>query len=106
MARTAVEYRCAACGYQSPKWLGRCPDCGSWGSVSEESVANSRGSNVTEPLSTPMPLVDVDPSATPRHATGVSEFDRVLGNGLVAGSVTLIGGEPGMGKSTLVLQVL
>jgi DNA repair protein RadA/Sms len=71
-------------------------------------VANGHGHGVFvgEPLSVPVPLVDVDPSATPRRATGVAELDRVLGDGLVAGSVTLIGGEPGMGKSTLVLQAL
>jgi DNA repair protein RadA/Sms len=73
--------------------------------VSEESAGHGSSHSI-EPLSTPVPLVDVDPLAVPRHATGVSEFDRVLGNGLVGGSVTLIGGEPGMGKSTLVLQVL
>ena len=106
MARTAVEYRCAACGYASPKWLGRCPDCGAWGSVAQDAIANGNGSARVQPLSTPVPLVDVDPMAAPRRTTGIAELDRVLDNGLVAGSVTLIGGEPGMGKSTLVLQTL
>jgi DNA repair protein RadA/Sms len=103
MSRVAVVFCCAACGYQSPKWLGRCPDCGAWGSLSQETP----GHEATEvAASIPVPLVEVDPLGATRRTTGVPELDRVLGGGFVAGSVTLIGGEPGMGKSTLALQTL
>ena len=97
-------YRCAACGYDTPKWLGRCPDCGAWGSLAQGAQSSKR--DAVEPLTVPVPLADVDPVGAACRPTGVTELDRVLGSGLVAGSVTLIGGEPGMGKSTLVLQAL
>jgi DNA repair protein RadA/Sms len=105
MTRTLVRHACSACGHESPKWLGRCPECGEWGTL-EASAAATRSAARPEPLSSPMPLADVDPLGAPRRATEVPELDRVLGGGLVAGSLTLIGGEPGMGKSTLVLQAL
>jgi DNA repair protein RadA/Sms len=105
MTRTLVRYRCTACAHESPKWLGRCPECGEWGSL-EVSAAAVRPGLRAEPASVPIPLADVDPSGAPRRPTEVPELDRVLGGGLVAGSLTLVGGEPGMGKSTLVLQAL
>ena len=104
MTRTLVRYRCNGCAYESPKWLGRCPDCGEWGTI------ETSGAPVTahrpDPNTQPVALADVDPLGAPRRPTNVPELDRVLGGGLVAGSVTLVGGEPGMGKSTLVLQAL
>ena len=104
MTRTLVRYRCTGCAHESPKWLGRCPECGEWGSLDVAAVTGS--ATRSDPSTQPVPLAEVDPRGAPRRATGVPELDRVLGGGLVAGSVTLIGGEPGMGKSTLVLQAL
>ncbi|MET1000227.1 MAG: DNA repair protein RadA [Acidimicrobiia bacterium] len=103
MTRTHVRFGCEACGFESPKWLGRCPDCGEWGSFGQQTTV---GGVSVGAISPPVPLADVDISGVPRLATTVTEVDRVLDGGLVAGSVTLIGGEPGMGKSTLVLQAL
>lgn len=104
MARTHVRFRCDTCGYESPKWLGRCLDCGEWGTFGDGPVAE--GPAGIRPLSRPVALADVDPLGAPRRPTGISELDRVLDGGLVGGSVTLLGGEPGMGKSTLLLQAL
>jgi DNA repair protein RadA/Sms len=107
MTRTRVRYRCAECGFESPQWLGRCTDCGAWGSFGEAPVAPV--GVVAAPgvsLSRPVALAEVDAGGAPRRPTGCAELDRVLGGGLVAGSVTLVGGEPGMGKSTLLLQAL
>ena len=104
MTRTLVRYRCNGCAYESPKWLGRCPDCGEWGSLEVQGAAAGTPRAATG--AQPVPLADVDPLGAPRRPTTVPELDRVLGGGLVAGSLTLVGGEPGMGKSTLVLQAL
>lgn len=96
-------HRCEACGTEVPRWLGRCPGCGEWGSLIQiQAGPSSRGSQ----LDAPVPIGDVATSASERRATGIGELDRVLGGGLVPGSVTLLGGEPGMGKSTLLLQAL
>ncbi len=104
MTRTLVRYHCSACGHESAKWLGRCPGCDEWGSL--EAAPGAAASHRADPASRPVAIADVDPLGAPRRATGVPELDRVLGGGLVAGSLTLVGGEPGMGKSTLVLQAL
>ncbi len=104
MARTLVRYRCEVCGYDSPKWLGHCPECGEWGSFADGPQAVSTPAGI--PTSRPAPIADVDALGAAHMPTGVPELDRVLGGGLVAGSVTLLGGEPGMGKSTLLLQAL
>jgi DNA repair protein RadA/Sms len=109
MTRTRVRYRCESCGAESPKWLGRCADCGEWGSLVETTSSASAGDAASDvvPSSVVMPLLEVGTGtgAVPR-STAVDEFDRVLGGGVVPGSVTLLGGEPGIGKSTLLLQVL
>jgi DNA repair protein RadA/Sms len=103
MTRTLVRFGCAECGYESPKWLGRCPDCGSWGTLAEQARLADGTATVA---SAPRSIAAVGDGALQRRATGVSELDRVLGGGLVPGSVTLLGGEPGVGKSTLLLQTL
>jgi DNA repair protein RadA/Sms len=117
MTRTSVRsplFVCAACGYESPKWLGRCTECGTWGSVAESelpAVRSSPGRRGAGNLgvgsrNAPLPIAQVAAAGASLLPTEVSELDRVLGGGLVAGSVTLIGGEPGMGKSTLLMQTL
>ena len=99
-------FACAECGYESPKWLGRCPDCGSWNSMSER-VMGSRGQRVNggAPSAVAVELSELDGEEQPWTALGLAEFDRVLGGGVVAGSLMLVGGDPGIGKSTLLLQV-
>src|SRR5262249_32603692 len=99
MTRTLVRFACEECGHESPKWLGRCPECGAWGALAERTSAGQAATAE----STPRPIAAVGDAAANRLATGISEFDRVLGGGLVPGSVTLLGGEPGVGKSTLLL---
>jgi DNA repair protein RadA/Sms len=109
MARVRTVHRCTECGAATPRWAGRCTACGSWGTLVEEAEGRSRGS-ATSPGSaltaTPVALGEVGMASAEPVATGVEELDRVLGGGLVPGSVTLLGGEPGIGKSTLLLQVL
>lgn len=101
---------CGNCGYQSPKWLGRCPECGSWNSFSEETVSAAKkgGSSVPTPNDSEeaKSLSDVVIEPEFRFKTGIEEFDRVIGGGVNKGSSILLGGEPGIGKSTLALQVL
>lgn len=101
---------CQSCGYQAPKWLGRCPDCGQWETFVEEAQtaqAASRGRFSVSSLQTaPVPIDSVDLDQEERILTGIKEFDRVLGGGLVPGTLVLIGGDPGIGKSTLMLQAL
>lgn len=99
---------CGDCGYRCVKWLGRCPDCGLWDGLAEEAAA-ARGavSSSRKGLFSPARAIDdIDPALEPRLTTAVSEFDRTLGGGLVPGSVVLVGGDPGIGKSTLILQIL
>ncbi|HZB42292.1 MAG TPA: DNA repair protein RadA [Ilumatobacter sp.] len=105
MARMKIEYVCRDCGTNHPKWAGQCAGCGAWNSLVEE-VALPRELPQIGPVSSPRLLGDVDPLAGRPNATGIGELDRVLGGGIVPGSVTLLGGEPGIGKSTLLLQLL
>ncbi len=99
-------FTCQQCGSQSQKWLGRCPDCGAWNSFEEERTGATEPASTTSPLGnrTAVRFADVDRVVAERLTTGISEFDRVLGGGIVAGSLVLLGGEPGIGKSTLLLQ--
>ncbi len=114
MAKAKTIYTCQHCGAQSPKWLGRCPECQTWDSFVEETFddpgavnARQTGWRITDDLSSePVSIVDLDAESEPRLSCHIGEFDRVTGGGLVPGSVLLIGGDPGVGKSTLVLQVL
>jgi DNA repair protein RadA/Sms len=98
VAKKAVVFSCSECGSQSPKWLGRCPDCNAWNSFAQEE--GSRQEQTTGAV----PITAIDADVTPRVSTNIAALDRVLGGGLVAGAVTLVGGEPGIGKSTLLLQ--
>ena len=109
MARSSVSFVCQQCGATSPKWSGRCDDCGAWNTLAEERNEapsgpgkRSKGRRIT------LESLDLEPDAKPlpRHLSHISEFDRVSGGGLVPGSATLIGGDPGIGKSTLLLQLV
>src|SRR5690349_1355611 len=111
MAKSKSVYRCTDCGHEHPKWVGRCEACGAWNAVAEEPVvvrAPARGAARRAPAAAtgpaPARLRDVAAHPLERWRTGLPEFDFVLGGGLVPGSMILIGGEPGIGKSTLLLQ--
>ena len=108
MARSKTVYTCTECGGQSPKWQGQCPQCGVWNTLVETiaTPAPARFQSVAGKTGTVRRLASVDAAETPRFATGVDEFDRVLGGGLVPGGVILLGGDPGIGKSTLLLQAM
>ena len=106
MAKTRTIFICQECGHQVSKWLGKCPECNSWNSFSEErqlQASSSKSRNNFE-SSAPLTITQVQPVQENRMMTGIGEFDRVLGGGMVQGSLILIGGEPGIGKSTLTLQ--
>lgn len=106
MAKVRSLYCCQACGAQTQKWSGRCSDCGEWNTLQAEVVERrSTGMALMLDGSTPIPLDQVDVQREPRFATGVEELDRVLGGGVVPGSLVLLGGPPGIGKSTLLLQI-
>ncbi|HBH60321.1 MAG TPA: DNA repair protein RadA [Nitrospiraceae bacterium] len=103
MSRSKVLYQCQSCGYASPKWLGKCPDCGGWNSFSEEQrVTGLKRQGTAEPVA----LSEISASTGARYSTEIKELDRTLGGGVVMGSVVLIGGDPGIGKSTIILQSL
>ncbi|MDR0200124.1 MAG: DNA repair protein RadA [Streptococcaceae bacterium] len=108
MPKTKSNFVCQNCGYQSPRYLGRCPNCGEWSSFVEEveikEVKHAR-ETLSGEKSRPVKLGEVDNEDTPRITTEIEEFNRVLGGGVVPGSLVLIGGDPGIGKSTLLLQV-
>lgn len=109
MSKTKTVYQCQSCGYASPKWLGKCPDCESWNSfVEEKTVAPSRHTSSVQSFgkSEPVSLGSVPGVSEKRQSTRIKEFDRVLGGGIVPGSVVLVGGDPGIGKSTLLLQAI
>lgn len=111
MMRSKTTFLCQSCGYQSPRWMGRCPDCGRWNSLKEEQVGvagQGRRSGLLSHASKPKPtpIADIEVVGESRLKTGIGEFDRVLGGGVIPGSVVLIGGDPGIGKTTLLLQAL
>jgi len=107
MARARTLFRCQECGSTSPKWMGRCSDCGQYGTFVEETIAEASGKTSTHRSSCAQPrqLAEIQTLDEERFSTSIDEFDRVLGGGVVPGSLVLIGGEPGIGKSTLLLQV-
>ncbi len=111
MPRTRVQYVCSECGYSAPRWMGQCPECGAWNTLQEEAVAPARPASSARAPARPtptavhaQPIAHLSETAETRLPTGIDEFDRVLGGGVVPGSLILLGGEPGIGKSTLLLQ--
>ena len=111
MAKTKTVFYCKECGNESPKWIGHCPGCGAWNSYVEESVVvgkdnkSAKSSFLPEMKSKPVPVLEINAAKETRIDMGCGELNRVLGGGLVPGSLILLGGEPGIGKSTLLLQV-
>ncbi len=110
MAKAKTVYVCNACGYESGRWLGKCPDCGAWNTLAEhmvEAVSETQDKPMKRPAGMGMAakrLSEIGDEAQARRSCGIDELDRVLGGGIVEGSVTLVGGDPGVGKSTLLLQ--
>lgn len=110
MAKKKTVFECIECGHQDPKWLGRCPSCGEWNTMEQMNLNTKKGSADT--LNSPglsskgsVMLQDIDISEVPRFGSGFAEVDRVLGGGIMRGSAILLGGEPGIGKSTLMMQI-
>ena len=107
MAKDKSSFHCHACGAATPRWQGQCPQCGAWNTLVElRADASPRGRAPLAPAAAVQPLAEIEAQAIERQPTGQAELDRVLGGGVVAGSVVLIGGDPGIGKSTLLLQAL
>ncbi|MCI8360825.1 MAG: DNA repair protein RadA, partial [Clostridiales bacterium] len=106
MAKTKTVYVCSACGYENPKWSGRCPACGEWNTMNEELPAPAAPlSHALRRTAAAAPLAEIDIVDEHRYHTGIGELDRVLGGGIVKGSVVLLSGDPGIGKSTILLQI-
>jgi len=108
MAKVKLTYTCQSCGYVSPKWLGKCPDCQQWNSFSEEEqvkVSKAAPKSILGKESKPKTIKEIEHEHVERYETQMTEFDRVMGGGITVGSLTLIGGEPGIGKSTLLMEV-
>lgn len=110
MPKTKSLYVCSECGYESSKWYGKCPGCGEWNTMNEQQISNISSSRSKSGKSTiysakALKLKEIDSSIEKRISTGVSEFDRVLGGGIVEGSLVLLSGDPGIGKSTILLQI-
>src|SRR5579883_2089053 len=103
--KTKTQYACQQCGHTSAKWIGRCPACQEWNTFVEEKITSTAVDAPPSWDSSPIPFTDITGVETPRVSTGVAEFDRVLGGGVVAGALVLLGGDPGVGKSTLMLDV-
>ncbi|MDF1525510.1 MAG: DNA repair protein RadA [bacterium] len=106
MARRSSVFVCQKCGTNSPKWMGRCPDCSTWGSMIEEIRDSGRDKRSSTTAADPVSITNIPEDSSQRVFTGLEELDRVLGGGMVPGSVILLGGDPGIGKSTLILQIL
>ncbi|HVQ17859.1 MAG TPA: AAA family ATPase, partial [Actinomycetes bacterium] len=104
MTKTRSEFRCGECGWATTKWVGRCGECQAWGTV-EQVGARTRGITAGPVATAARPIVEIDVDQARTRPTGVDELDRVLGGGLIPGGVALLAGEPGVGKSTLLLDV-
>lgn len=106
MQKIKTKYICTNCGYESPKWLGKCPDCEQWNTFSEEQVTKnkSKSTNVISNVK-PIKITDIEIEKEERLITNIDEYDRVMGGGIMKNSITLVGGDPGIGKSTLLMQV-
>lgn len=107
-AKSKAVFVCSECGYEAPKWTGRCPACGEWNTMNEEIKAPPRASQAAGAPSlrrAPQRITELNPEGEQRYKTGLKELDRVLGGGIVKGGLMLIGGDPGIGKSTLLLQI-
>jgi len=115
--KNKTSFFCTSCGYQSTKWMGKCPACNEWETMREAPADDNPEDDHKTPEmilalnelgdeTRPLPLSQIDDAEQPRQETGIGEFDRVLGGGVVTGSVVLVGGDPGIGKSTLLLQIL
>jgi len=108
MSKITTKYVCQSCGYNSPRWVGKCPNCGEWNTFVEEASVPMKASRKPPGARSaiePVPLAEIDHDETPRLQTRMEEFDRVLGGGIVPGSLILLGGDPGIGKSTLMMQL-
>ena len=107
MGKQKTQYVCQQCGAQSAKWIGRCPACSEWNTYTEEIIQGTgpRQKSSFKTDSKLQAITEIRPVSRERMKTGLQEFDRLLGGGLVPGSMVLIGGEPGIGKSTLALQI-
>jgi DNA repair protein RadA/Sms len=113
MAKQRTQFLCNSCGSVHPKWMGKCPDCGTWDALQEyKAPTEDRRAPVLKNIdgditrgAEAVAVADITDADIPRYPTGIGEFDRILGGGVVPGSAVLVGGEPGIGKSTLLLQV-
>ena len=110
MTKVKTHYVCQSCGYQAPKWLGRCPGCEAWNTLVEERIVEEKAAERDllgfEKNAVPTPITEIVGEEKGRLRIGIGEFDRVLGGGIVFGSIILVGGDPGIGKSTLLLQAM
>ena len=106
-SQAKTQYSCQECGWSGSRWNGRCPQCSAWNSLSEELIpsSNPKRASLSKKLASPLSFSEISASSLSRFLVGIKEFDRVIGGGLVPGSFLLIGGDPGVGKSTLILQV-
>ncbi|MDO7908380.1 DNA repair protein RadA [Paenibacillus sp. JX-17] len=108
MAKVKTKFYCTECGYESPKWYGKCPGCQAWNSMVEETETVVKTQGMNSPLfnskEKPLPIINIESNQEPRINSGINELNRVLGGGIVPGSLVLVGGDPGIGKSTLLLQ--
>jgi len=105
LSKVKTKFVCNECGYETSKWMGKCPACLEWNTMIEEKDTGAKGIKTASPSSKAIPITDVAKDYEDRVKTGIDELDRVLGGGIVGGSLVLVGGDPGIGKSTLLLQV-